>query len=97
LTVATSGLSPALAAALCDRTVEALRPAASGLTALLADLRPAVLECSGDPEVRRRILADWADPRWLELFAKGGDQAVRDELARLVAREGLTIGNGSCE
>ena len=42
LTVATAGASPALAAALRDRAAEALGPAAAGLAALLAELRPEV-------------------------------------------------------
>jgi siroheme synthase (precorrin-2 oxidase/ferrochelatase) len=87
LTVSTAGASPALAAALRDRAAEALGPAAPGLSALLAQLRPAVFERVSDPEARRRILADWASPRWLDLFTECGSQAVRDEVERRVARE----------
>ena len=95
LTVATSGASPALAAALRDRAALALGPGAAGLCAVLAELRPGVLERLSDPELRRRILADWADPRWLDLFATHGAQAVRDEVERLVVRETGNFGSGS--
>lgn len=95
LTVATSGASPALAAALRDRAAMALGPAAAGLSAVLAELRPGVLERLSDPDARRRIFTDWADPRWLDLFAAQGAQAVRDEVERLVALETGNLGSGS--
>jgi len=83
LTVATGGASPALARALRDRAVRALGPAAAGLAALLATLRPEVLARLGaSPEARRRVLADWADPRWLDLWLSDGPEAVRRALVR---------------
>lgn len=84
LAVSTSGASPALAAALRDRAAEALGPAAAGLTALLAELRPQVLAHLADPEARRRVLADWADPRWLELWQTEGPEAVRRALVERI-------------
>jgi precorrin-2 dehydrogenase / sirohydrochlorin ferrochelatase len=87
LTVSTSGASPALAAALRDRAAGALGPAAAGLAAAFAELRPWVLARLADPEARRRALADWADPRWLVLFEAGGPAAVRDELERRLGGE----------
>jgi siroheme synthase-like protein len=87
LTVSTTGASPALAAALRDRAAEALGPAAAGLAATLAALRPVVLARLDDPEARRRVLADWADPRWLALFEAGGPEAVRAEVGRLLDRQ----------
>ena len=86
LTVSTSGASPALAAALRDRAALALGPAASGLTALLAELRPEVLARLTDPEARRRILADWADPRWIDLWQTEGPEAVRLALGEQLDR-----------
>jgi siroheme synthase-like protein len=80
LTVSTSGASPALAAALRDRAAEALGPSAAGLASLLAELRPVVLARVTDPEARRAILEDWADPRWLELWTEHGPDAVRRAL-----------------
>jgi siroheme synthase-like protein len=80
LTISTSGASPALAAALRDRAAEALGPAAAGLAALLAELRPLVLARAQDPAARRRILAEWGDPRWLALWAEQGPEAVRRAL-----------------
>lgn len=88
LTVSTSGASPALAAALRDRAANALGPAAAGLAALLAELRPTVLARLADrPEVRRRVLAEWADPRWIELWLAEGPEAVRSALEDRLDRE----------
>jgi precorrin-2 dehydrogenase / sirohydrochlorin ferrochelatase len=86
LTVSTAGASPALASALRDRAAAALGPAAAGLAATLAELRPEVLARVPDPEARRRILADWADPRWLALFEVGGAEAVRAEVRHVLER-----------
>ena len=77
LTVSTSGASPALAAALRDRAAAALGPAAAGVAALLAGLRPEVLARLPDPAARRRIFTGWADPRWLDLWTRAGPEAVR--------------------
>jgi precorrin-2 dehydrogenase/sirohydrochlorin ferrochelatase len=77
LSVSTSGASPALAAALRDRAAEALGPAASGLVSLLAELRRDIVARLPDDEARRRVLADWADPRWLTLWQSEGPDAVR--------------------
>lgn len=84
LTVSTSGASPALAAMLRDRAAAALGPAAAGLAALFAELRPAVKARVADPAVRRRIFTEWADPRWLELCEREGLDAVREALARRI-------------
>jgi precorrin-2 dehydrogenase / sirohydrochlorin ferrochelatase len=82
LTVATAGASPALAVALRDRAARALGPAAAGLAGLLAELRPEVLARLGDPAARHRLLADWADPRWLDLWQADGPEAVRRALVQ---------------
>jgi siroheme synthase-like protein len=82
LTVATAGASPALARALRDRAVQALGPAAAGLATLLAELRGEVRARLDAPEARRRLLADWADPRWLDLWLRDGPEAVRQALVR---------------
>ena len=82
LTVATAGASPALAVALRDRAVQALGPAAAGLAALLAELRRDVRARLAEPEARRRLLADWAEPRWLELWMNEGPAAARQALGR---------------
>jgi siroheme synthase-like protein len=85
LTVSTSGASPALASALRDRAAEALGTEAGGLTALLAELRPEVLTRLADhPEARRRLLAGWADPRWLDLWRTDGPEAVRRVLMEAI-------------
>ena len=87
LTVSTSGASPALAAALRDRAAEALGPAAAGLATVLAELRPVVLARLDDPAARRRILAEWADPRWLALWTEQGPDAVRRALEQRLEEE----------
>ena len=96
VTVSTSSASPALAAALRDRAAEALGPAAAGLAALLAEFRPEVRVRLADPEARRRLMADWADPRWLDLWTAEGPDAVRRRLAQALddAAQGAA-GSGS--
>lgn len=91
LTVSTSGASPALAAALRDRLAEALGPAAAGLAALLAELRAEVLARLTDPEARRRVLTDWADPRWIDLWRVEGPEAVRLALVDRLEREARAL------
>lgn len=88
LTVSTSGASPALAALLRDRAADALGPAAAGLAALLAELRPLALARVADPEARRRLLEGWADPRWLAAWESDGPEAVRRQLLRGLGPEG---------
>jgi precorrin-2 dehydrogenase/sirohydrochlorin ferrochelatase len=85
LTVSTGGASPALAAVLRDRAAAALGPEAAGLARLLAELRPQVLALLPDPEARRRLLTDWAGPRWLDLWSAAGPAAVRHELTQTLA------------
>jgi precorrin-2 dehydrogenase/sirohydrochlorin ferrochelatase len=87
LTVSTSGASPALAATLRDRAAEALGPSAAGLAALLSELRGEVLARLPDPAVRHRLLTDWADPRWLDLWQREGPEAVRSGLIAILERE----------
>jgi hypothetical protein len=70
-----------------DRAVAALGPAASGLTALLAEFRPIVLERLPDPLVRRRIMREWAHPRWLSLWIDQGPVVVRQALWQRVEEE----------
>ena len=86
LTVSTGGASPALAAALRDRAASSLGPAASGLAALLIELRPEVLARLPDPARRRRVLTDWADPRWLDLWQTEGADVVRRRLIEALDR-----------
>jgi siroheme synthase-like protein len=82
LTVDTAGASPALAVALRDRAARALGPAAAGLAALLVALRPEVFARVKTRAARRRLLAGWADPRWLDLWTSAGPEAVRQALVR---------------
>lgn len=84
LTVSTGGASPALSALLRDRAAAALGPAAAGLAALLAELRPRALAEVSDPSARRNLLASWADPLLLDLYAAEGPEAVRRRLLRAI-------------
>ena len=85
VTVSTSGASPALARALRDRAAEAMKPSAAPLTALFQELRPKLFDRLPDPRARRKVLADWGDPRWLSLMESGGEQAAREEFERVVS------------
>jgi siroheme synthase-like protein len=82
LSVATGGASPGLAVALRDRAVQALGPAAAGLATLFAELRGTVRARLAAPAARRKLLARWADPCWLELWTSAGPEAVRQALVR---------------
>jgi siroheme synthase-like protein len=82
LTLSTSGASPALAASLRDRAVEALGPSAAGFAAILLKLRPVVLAQVDDPAKRAEIFRDWGDPRWLALYEKEGVETVEEQLKR---------------
>jgi siroheme synthase-like protein len=88
LTISTSGASPALAAALRDQAREALGSDGAGLATVLSELRPTVLARVDDPRARHRVLADWGDARWRDLWKNGGAEAVRKELERVLACEG---------
>ena len=79
--VSTSGASPAFAAALRDRAVEAIGPEAVELANILGELRPRVLaSLNAHPHVRRELLADWAQPRWLDQLRRDGSEVVRHRL-----------------
>ncbi len=88
LTVSTAGASPALARTLRDRAAAAIVGAAP-LAALLAELRPVAAARVADPGARRRLLAGWGDPRWLDLWAAGGAEAVRTMLLLSIDRAAL--------
>jgi hypothetical protein len=74
---ATAGASPALDAALRDRAVQALGPAAAGLKALFVELPAVALRAVPDAAGGGGSSEDWAEARWLMLWEEGGAQAVR--------------------
>ncbi len=76
LAVSTGGASPALAAALRDRAATTLTNAPA-LAALLAEIRPTVLEHVADPEARHRLLSELGSARWLDVLDRDGPDAVR--------------------
>ena len=87
--VSTSGAGPAAAAALRDRVMQALGPAAGEFCLLLAELRAEAKRRIADPLARRRLLKSWADPAWLERFTTLGREAVaralRDQIDQAAA------------
>jgi len=93
LTVSTSGAGPALACSLRDRAVRAIE-AGPGIAALLAELRPEVMSRIPDPVARRRLLSDWGDAKWFDIWTSEGRPAVRS--AWLEALETIeTTGQGT--
>ncbi|MFO0849412.1 MAG: bifunctional precorrin-2 dehydrogenase/sirohydrochlorin ferrochelatase [Gemmataceae bacterium] len=90
--VGTGGASPRLAARLRDEIVAGLDPAYPVWADLLAEVRPEVRAAVAAPAERRRVLADLADPRWLEAIRADGAEAVR---ARMRAGIGRVLGGSS--
>lgn len=90
LAVSTSGASPALARALRDQLANTLGPLPGQFAALLAEIRPIVLQTLPNPSSRRRLMLSWADPSWLHLLASTGPEATRnallEDLHRLAAQ-----------
>jgi siroheme synthase-like protein len=84
--VSTAGASPALARVVRDQIADRLGSAPGELAALLAELRPEVFRRVADPDARRRLLASWGGPRWLEMVAGQGAEAARRALAEEIGR-----------
>jgi precorrin-2 dehydrogenase/sirohydrochlorin ferrochelatase len=77
LAVGTGGAAPALAGEV-RRRLEAQFDDAFGVwTALLAELRPRVLEQVADRDQRRAVFARLASWEWLERLRQGGPDVVR--------------------
>jgi len=75
--VGTGGAAPALAAEVRRQLEEQFDDSFGLWVALLAEMRPLVLECVNDEERRRMLFARWARWEWLERLRRDGDEAVR--------------------
>jgi precorrin-2 dehydrogenase/sirohydrochlorin ferrochelatase len=92
LAVGTGGAAPALARAVRQRLEAEFDAAFGQWAALLAELRPAVLEQVRDPDARQRLFNRLAEWDWLERLRSDGPDAVRTamraELQALVRGSG---------
>jgi precorrin-2 dehydrogenase/sirohydrochlorin ferrochelatase len=77
LAVGTSGAAPALAREVRRRLEREFDEAFGDWVALLAELRPVVLERVADPEARQDLFARLAGWDWLERLRREGPAAVR--------------------
>jgi precorrin-2 dehydrogenase / sirohydrochlorin ferrochelatase len=75
--VGTGGAAPALAAEVRRRLEEQFDDSFGQWVALLAEIRPLVLEAVSDEERRRLLFARWTSWEWLERLRRDGAEAVR--------------------
>jgi precorrin-2 dehydrogenase/sirohydrochlorin ferrochelatase len=79
LAVGSGGAAPALAREIRRRLEEQFDDAFGRWAALLAELRPLVLERVRDAERRRLLFERWSQWEWLERLRRDGADAVRIE------------------
>lgn len=84
LAVSTGGASPYLAATIRDRLAAQFDEPFAAWLRVLRELREAVRTRFDDPSVRRELLLQSSDFRWLERFREAGESAARGELFALV-------------
>jgi precorrin-2 dehydrogenase/sirohydrochlorin ferrochelatase len=89
LAVGTGGAAPALSRAVRRRLEAEFDEAFGHWVALLAELRPVVLEQAACPEARRDLFARLADWAWLERLRREGPVAVRAAMLAEVSRPPL--------
>lgn len=77
LAVSTGGAAPILTQIVRDRLEQEFDEAFGQWVALLAELRPVVLERIADAEQRRIVLTDLCQWQWLERLRREGADAVR--------------------
>ena len=80
LAVGTGGAAPALAREIRRRLDEQFDDAFGRWAALLAEMRPLVLERVRDAERRRLLFEDWSRWLWLERLRREGTESVRAAL-----------------
>ena len=85
---ARGGAAPALAREIRRRLEEQFDEDFGRWAALLAELRPSVLQGVRDAERRRLLFEDWARWPWLERLRRDGVEAVRAEWLRQLREAG---------
>jgi precorrin-2 dehydrogenase len=75
--VGTGGAAPALAAEVRRRLEEQFDDFFGQWVALLAEMRPLVLEAVSNEECRRLLFARWSSWEWLERLRRDGAEAVQ--------------------
>ena len=88
LAVGTGGAAPALAREIRRRLEEQFDDTFGRWAALLAELRPSVLQGVRDAERRRLLFEDWARWPWLERLRRDGTEVVRAEWLRELREAG---------
>jgi precorrin-2 dehydrogenase/sirohydrochlorin ferrochelatase len=80
LAVGTGGAAPSLARSVCARLEDDFDDAFAAWVALLAELRPVVLERVPDAERRRQLFEGLARWEWLERLKRDGAETVRQAM-----------------
>ncbi len=88
LAIGTGGAAPALAREIRRRLEEQFDDDFGRWAALLAELRPLVLQGVRDAERRRLLFEEWARWLWLERLRRDGVEAVRAEWLRQLREAG---------
>ena len=85
IAVSTGGASPALARRIREKLKVEFDESFAAWVALLAEMRPLVLEAIPDPERRRALLDGFADWPWLDRVRAEGVDAVREAMKKHIA------------
>ncbi len=88
LAVGSGGAAPALAREIRRRLEEQFDDAIGQWAALLAELRPLVLQAVHDGKRRRLLFERWARWEWLDRLRRDGADAVREEWLRQLREAG---------
>lgn len=88
LAVSTGGASPILARRLASELLNQFDDSHAEWVRILGEVRVTVVSAVPDPLARRRLLEEFADPRWLErIRTTGADVAKAEMLAKAVPGE----------
>ncbi len=83
-TVSTGGASPALAKRITAELLDQFDESYAEWVRTLGEVRATVLAAVPDSAVRRRLLEDFTDPRWLERIRTAGADVTRAEMLGVV-------------